>query len=121
MSFGNASKSAPRADILDRAHLDRQTLGDPALAREILNLFKAEAPSILDTLRRLCACAEHLEAADLAHRLRGSALAIGAPGVVGAAEAFEAAHPAARAAALPTLERAVAEAIAAIKASLPAL
>ncbi len=73
---------------IDLVHLARQCQGDPVLAEELLGLFKLHAASqaaqLSDPQIRL-----ELKA-DVAHKLRGSALAIGAGQVARAAEAVEA-------------------------------
>jgi HPt (histidine-containing phosphotransfer) domain-containing protein len=93
---------------VDRLHLERQTLGDAVLEREILVLFRRQSASVF---ARLGAAREQKERRDLAHTLKGSARAIGAWRVAAAAEAVETAGPAAG---LDTLEGALAEADAAI-------
>jgi len=73
---------------LDLGHLRRQCLDDEALAAELLTRFRAEARA---AARRL-ANADRLSAsagAEVAHRLRGAALGIGAFAVARAAEAVE--------------------------------
>jgi HPt (histidine-containing phosphotransfer) domain-containing protein len=74
--------------ILDLDHLARQCLGDAAFAADLVAQFRAHA---LSTLARLGAGARlpSNEAADIAHRLKGSSLAIGAPSVARAAAAVE--------------------------------
>jgi HPt (histidine-containing phosphotransfer) domain-containing protein len=81
----------PAPALLDRAHLWRQTEGDLPLQRELLEIFRPRAAEIVD---RLCALAamqplQDTPLCDLAHQLRGSALAIGAFGVAAEAEAVE--------------------------------
>jgi HPt (histidine-containing phosphotransfer) domain-containing protein len=73
---------------IDLVHLARQSLGDSALETELLHLFAAQADQILAALRR---CGEAQQSLDLAHRLKGSARAIGAGAVARAAESCEAA------------------------------
>jgi HPt (histidine-containing phosphotransfer) domain-containing protein len=70
---------------LDLVHLARQTLGDRALEREILALFRIQAQAIC---RQLAEAAEG-QRADLAHTLKGSARAVGAWQVAERAEACE--------------------------------
>jgi HPt (histidine-containing phosphotransfer) domain-containing protein len=74
------------SDAIDVAHLDRQTFGEKALRDEILGLFIAEAPLLLSAMR---ATANSAALAEIAHRLKGSALAIGAGALALAAAAFE--------------------------------
>ena len=71
---------------IDRVHLARQTDGDAALELELLALFDRQAESLLMELS--VEGPAHLRA-DMAHKLRGSALAIGAGRVAGAAQALE--------------------------------
>jgi HPt (histidine-containing phosphotransfer) domain-containing protein len=70
---------------LDLDHLERMTLGDETLAREVLELFVAQAASLIARLTTL-----PKDAAALAHQLKGSARGIGAMTVAEAAEDFEA-------------------------------
>ena len=60
------------------------TLGDASLEREILTLFGMQAAELIGALGAL-----PVDAADLAHKLKGSARAIGAFQVADAAENFE--------------------------------
>jgi HPt (histidine-containing phosphotransfer) domain-containing protein len=73
---------------LDLVHLARQTLGDRALEREVLALFRIQAQSIY----RQMAEAPSSHRADLAHTLKGSARAVGAWQVAERAEACELAN-----------------------------
>ncbi|WP_457848625.1 hypothetical protein, partial [Staphylococcus aureus] len=41
----------PAAEPIDRAHLNRYTLGSPTLEREILGLFLAQLPLSIEQLR----------------------------------------------------------------------
>jgi HPt (histidine-containing phosphotransfer) domain-containing protein len=61
--------------ILDLDHLDRQTFGDPELRREIVTMFRQQAAEIVGAIE---AAAGGTAATDLAHRLKGSAVAVGA-------------------------------------------
>ena len=76
----------PGEASIDVEHLARMTLGDGALRREVLAMFLKQSRQLLD---RLAACPA--EGAALAHRLKGSARAIGAFRVAACAEALEAA------------------------------
>lgn len=80
-----------RPPALDLAHLSRQTGGDLRLQRELLELFKLRSPELVAQMRALAN--ERLERPshlnDLAHKLKGSALAIGAFRLAAAAEAAE--------------------------------
>src|SRR3979411_858501 len=71
---------------IDIEHLQRMTLGDASLEREVLAMFSAQAVSLIATLVSLPA-----DAGALAHTLKGSARAIGAFGVADAAASLEAA------------------------------
>jgi HPt (histidine-containing phosphotransfer) domain-containing protein len=85
--------------IIDRQELARQTFGDEVLAREILAMFADQAPALLAALLATGGQTR----ADVAHRLKGSALAIGAAGLARSAEALECAPD--DPAALGTVER----------------
>ena len=114
MANYEAMDSATLEGPVDRRHLQRQTLGDSSLEREILSLFRRQSATVF---ARLAEAREHKERRDLAHTLKGSARAIGAWRVAAAAEAVEAAGPAAD---LGTLGGALAEADAAISHILAA-
>lgn len=73
-------------DPIDRDHLARQTAGDRDLEREILALFMARCADLVAKLD-----GGAVGAADLAHSLKGSALAIGAGRVAALAAACESA------------------------------
>lgn len=77
---------APDDGPIDFEHLQRMTLGDADLKREVLAMFSAQAARVIGTLATL-----PVNAGALAHTLKGSARAIGAFGVADAAEALEAA------------------------------
>lgn len=74
-----------RSTVLDEDHLGRMTLGDPALEREILELFVRQIVLMLGRIRT----AEPGLAAAAAHTLLGSARGIGAWRVAQAAERLE--------------------------------
>jgi HPt (histidine-containing phosphotransfer) domain-containing protein len=105
---------------IDLAHLSEQTLGDRHLQRELLCLFSAQSPSLLAQMRALGQ--EEVGALnDLAHRLKGSARAIGAFRVAVAAETLESHVPMdGRRAPLAALAEALEEAMAAIESYLQA-
>jgi HPt (histidine-containing phosphotransfer) domain-containing protein len=118
---------APDDGPIDSAHLDRMTLGDASLEREVLAMFSGQAVGLIDRLATLPSgtAAKSLEAKSqetlaLAHTLKGSARAIGAFRVADAAESLEAAirHGDDPAQTLATLKDAVAEARTAIDAIL---
>jgi HPt (histidine-containing phosphotransfer) domain-containing protein len=71
--------------VLDEAHLERMTLGDLQLEREILQIFVRQAAMMLQRI----ATAEPPLAAAAAHTLIGSARGIGAWRVAFAAERLE--------------------------------
>src|SRR5579863_3640758 len=73
---------------LDRVHLAAQTDGDLTLQRDLLDLFIVQSAEFV---ARICALAEADPAAasDLAHRLNGSARAIGAFDLAGGAAKLE--------------------------------
>ncbi len=71
---------------VDLVHLARQTFGSAELEREVLRLFVKQGGGLV----RLIAAAEDIRTrAEFAHRLKGSARAIGAGRVAGLAEALE--------------------------------
>jgi HPt (histidine-containing phosphotransfer) domain-containing protein len=76
---------APDDGPIDVEHLRRMTLGDIGLEHEVLAMFAAQSAKLLDTLATLPA-----EAGALAHKLKGSAKAIGAFAVAEAAALLEA-------------------------------
>jgi HPt (histidine-containing phosphotransfer) domain-containing protein len=61
--------------IFDRAHLAQYTMDSPELEREIVGLFVAQLPGILERLLNVSSRADWRIAT---HTLKGSALAIGA-------------------------------------------
>jgi HPt (histidine-containing phosphotransfer) domain-containing protein len=103
--------------IIDLVHLSRQTLSDQALEVELLDLFERQSARIVAQLRETRAGAAKTRG-DLAHTLRGSALAVGAGRVARIAQIYETrcagAPEAAIAATLDALAGAVAEARATI-------
>jgi HPt (histidine-containing phosphotransfer) domain-containing protein len=70
---------------IDLEHLQRMTLGDASLEREVLAMFSAQAVGLIVALGTLPS-----DAAALAHTLKGSARAIGAFRVADAADCLEA-------------------------------
>jgi HPt (histidine-containing phosphotransfer) domain-containing protein len=76
---------APDDGPIDMDHLQRMTLGDASLEREVLTMFSAQAASLIGSLAALPA-----DAGALAHTLKGSARAIGAFAVADAAGDLEA-------------------------------
>lgn len=106
---------APDDGPIDFAHLQRMTLDDVGLEREVLAMFAAQSVGIMEALGGLPP-----EANELAHKLKGSARAIGAFEVADAAEALETAVRKGEDASEPlvALRSAVAEARTAIAAIL---
>jgi len=80
------STSEPAIDLV---HLARQTDNDPALEEELLLLFDRQSESLLAQMS--VADAAPARRGDLAHTLRGSALAVGAGAVARGALALESA------------------------------
>lgn len=70
---------------IDLAHLDRQTMGDRALGREVLSMFVEQSLSVRERL----VGAEAGQRVILAHGLKGSARGVGAFAVADCAEAIE--------------------------------
>jgi len=106
---------APGDGPIDFDHLQRMALGDAAIEQEVLTMFLTQSATLMHTLAAIPA-----DASALAHTLKGSARAIGAFAVAGAAARLEVAiargfDPSA---ALAELGEAVAEARAAIEAAL---
>jgi HPt (histidine-containing phosphotransfer) domain-containing protein len=75
------------APAIDLVHLARQTDGDTALESELLAMFDVQAAKLLARLALIDVGAQ--AKADIAHRLKGSALAVGAWRVAEAATATE--------------------------------
>jgi HPt (histidine-containing phosphotransfer) domain-containing protein len=80
-----AAHSDQKAAAIDENHLDRMTLGDRRLEREVLELFLRQTTLMLDRIM----AAEAPVAAAAAHTLKGSARGIGAWRVARAAETLE--------------------------------
>ena len=112
------SAAATAGGVLDLAFLQAQCMDDAELAADLLDMFQIQAAQIVADMTRGGPSAA---LADLAHKLRGSAAAVGAFGVAAAAAEAEAASrdaPAARGLALETLTVAVGRAAAAIQKAL---
>jgi len=75
---------APDDGPIDLEHLQRMTLGDSLLEREVLAMFISQCDRLMRRLK-----ARPTEAAALAHTLKGSARAIGAMRVAACAAALE--------------------------------
>lgn len=101
----------PAPGVLDLDHLERMTLGDTMLEREVLTLFSEQSRRLISTIATLPA-----DAGALAHTLKGSARGIGAFAVADAAARLEAAIRTGegRPKALAELEAAVADACRAV-------
>lgn len=106
---------------LDLVHLSRQCQGAPELEAELLGLFRLQLRGLSAQLSDLATSTPELRA-KFAHRLRGSALAVGASRVARAAKAIEdkaltawdGPHLEAVSQAVAALEAAVAEVVAEI-------
>lgn len=61
--------------VFDRSHLAQYTMDSPELEREIIGLFVAQLPAILDRLQNVSSRDDWRIAT---HTLKGSALAVGA-------------------------------------------
>ena len=59
---------------IDREHLERATLGDPALQREVLTMFQTQ----LAEARARLAGADASERSRIAHAIKGAAMGLGA-------------------------------------------
>jgi HPt (histidine-containing phosphotransfer) domain-containing protein len=77
---------APDRQILDTAHLARQSLGDSELEREVLALFDEQCGRLFPVISRP---GQPAARADAAHTLTGAARAVGAWRVAEAADALE--------------------------------
>src|SRR4051812_22927136 len=80
------SHGLDRPAILDLEHLAAQALDDAELAREVLAMFLDQSADMLRIVRE---AADALERRNAAHRLKGSARAIGAFQVAAASEDLE--------------------------------
>ncbi len=75
---------APDDGPIDVAHLERMTLGDAGLEREVLAMFAAQSAGLIGKL-----LSRPADARAQAHTLKGSARAIGAFAVAEAASCLE--------------------------------
>jgi len=100
---------------IDLVHLQRMTLGDAALEREVLAMFAAQAARLIEALTVLPP-----DSGAMVHTLKGAARAVGACEVGNAAERLEAVLKSEGGVAdqLADLQEAVARARAAIDAIL---
>jgi HPt (histidine-containing phosphotransfer) domain-containing protein len=87
LDLESLSRQSPGQEpaIIDADHLERMTLGDRALEREVLEIFVRQTIIMLERI----AGAEPALAAACAHTLTGSARGIGAWRVAQAAEQLE--------------------------------
>jgi HPt (histidine-containing phosphotransfer) domain-containing protein len=83
------AQGEPAERELDLEHLSRQTFGDPELEDELLRLFDDQAAQILARLAAPLMEGDPARRADVAHALKGSALAIGAAATARAAGDYE--------------------------------
>lgn len=74
----------PDLGPLDLDHLERMTLGDIILEREVLAMFSEQSQRLVSTIAAL-----PTDAGSLAHKLKGSARGIGAFAVADAAARLE--------------------------------
>ena len=77
-------RSAPSVDPLDLSLLAEQTGGDRQLERQVLQMFLSQLPCDLTLLRQ----GSETERLDTAHRIVGSARAVGALSLADAATAI---------------------------------
>jgi HPt (histidine-containing phosphotransfer) domain-containing protein len=75
--------------IFDRAELLQRTGGDAALAEQLITLFLAEAPLLVQTLQHAGAQHAYAAAHTAAHTLKGMAATLAAPALRTAAAAAE--------------------------------
>lgn len=106
-SLSAAAESAHKPIAIDADHLERMTLGDRRLEREVLELFVRQNTIMLNRI----VGAEPAMAAAAAHTLKGSARGIGAWRVARAAELLE------QAAATDAGDEEIEDAIAELKAA----
>jgi HPt (histidine-containing phosphotransfer) domain-containing protein len=74
--------------LVDIDELDVQTFHDGDIRREVIGMFRDQMPAILGAL----AAGDGVGRAEIAHRLKGSALALGARPLADAASRLEV-HP----------------------------
>ncbi len=72
--------------IVDEAELRSQTFDDAVLLREVVDLFLLQTPSLLDALE----AADGVARSEIAHRIKGGALALGARALADVAARIEA-------------------------------
>jgi HPt (histidine-containing phosphotransfer) domain-containing protein len=86
--FAGGEDLADSAPAIDLVRLARQCLGDQDLERELLVMFERQAARVIGRLTS-AASEDFKLRADLAHTLKGSALAVGAQRVADAAARIE--------------------------------
>ena len=101
---------------IDFAFLDAQTLGDAALAREVMMLFAEQVRRLLPALPNLSSDEQTMTA----HLLKGSCQGIGAAAAADLLQRYDAADAVGRQALYPELSTAFAAADLAIEARLAA-
>ncbi len=84
-----ASDTLANKAVIDLVHLSRQTMGDSLLETELLALFQGQALQFAERLADSESVAAGKWSGDLAHTLKGSALAIGAFKLAQAAANYE--------------------------------
>jgi HPt (histidine-containing phosphotransfer) domain-containing protein len=72
--------------LIDRAYLAKFTLGNMALEREILELFRGQMPRLIEQMR---SAKTHAEWSLAAHTIKGSASAVGARDLANLAQIAE--------------------------------
>jgi len=77
-----ASQCSGSSQVFDRDGLFAPVGGDLELAAELIGLFVEEDARLLDELRAAIAQGESRRIEALAHRRKGTALTIGAPGTL---------------------------------------
>jgi HPt (histidine-containing phosphotransfer) domain-containing protein len=88
--LGSRRDAQPVTDRpIDLVHLSRQSLGDRALEKELLQLFDRQAEQIIARLDSEIGAGDRRWRRDLSHTLAGSAKAVGALRVAQTASAYE--------------------------------
>ena len=85
LGLAAAAENERKPSVIDASHLERMTLGDRRLEREVLELFVRQTTILLSRI----AGSQPPMAAAVAHTLKGSARGIGAWRVARAAELME--------------------------------
>lgn len=130
MNRASDNKKTEPLPSLDLVHLSRQTEGDALLQRELLEMFRQRSPELVHRMETIAFEPEPQmrPIRDLAHQLKGSALALGAFNLAAAAERVESAfgsgpsgQKTGRTASIGALTGALAKAMSAIEAHLKTL